>query len=190
RLYTSKVDGTARRSAQTALYHIANSLILMLSPILCFTADEAWEVLHNNSQDSTLYHTFYNIPEVKQHDEINTRWSKACAFRDIVLKELENKRTLGIIGSSLQAEIIIKADKELYPALAHLGTDLKFAYMVSMIKLELADENSVIVLPSSEAKCERCWHYSSTVGGNANHATICTRCIENLLGNGETRHFA
>ncbi|MFN8769804.1 MAG: isoleucine--tRNA ligase [Neisseriaceae bacterium] len=190
RLYTSKVNGKARRSAQTALYHIANSLILMLSPILSFTADEAWEVLHNDITDSTLYHTFYDIPEIKSGEAISARWNKIYEFREVVLKELENKRTEGVIGSSLQAEIVIKVKQELFDILTYLDHDLKFVYMVSSVKLELANENSVNVLPSNDDKCERCWHYSSSIGKSNEHSTICERCIENVVGNGENRQFA
>lgn len=190
RLYTSKVDGKARRSAQSALYHIANSLILMLSPVLCFTADEAWEILHNNMSDSTLYHLFYSIPQLPQAESIARRWNQIYDFRQIVLKELENKRIEGVIGSSLQATIVIKAQPDLFAVLEHLGNDLKFAYMVSVVQLELATENSVTVIPTNDAKCERCWHYSSTIGQHAHHISICERCIENLTGLGEVRQFA
>ena len=190
RLYTSSLDGLPRRSAQTALYHIANSLILLLSPILCFTAEEAFEVLHNNPSDSTLYHTFYTIPEVSDSGLIKKRWDKVYKFRQVVLKELENKRVSGVIGSSLQAEIIINADSELFEVLSSLGKDLKFAYMVSKVELKKTDTTTVEVIPSTYAKCERCWHYSDTIGVDTKHPTICDRCIENLECGGETRLFA
>jgi len=190
RLYTSKVDGAARRSAQTALYHIAHSLTLMLSPVLCFTAEEAWEVLRKDSADSTLYHTFYACPEVANSKEITHKWQMIYQFRELVLKELENKRTAGVIGSSLQAELVIFATPELYNVLSSLGSDLKFVYMVSEVRLEQSATNYVEVVLTSHAKCERCWHYVVTVGEDASHNSICKRCIDNLFNAGELRKFA
>ena len=205
RLYTGRTNGFARRSAQSVLYHIANSLLLMLSPILCFTADEAWECLHNDTHDSTLYHTNYVIPEIylassstqslegaTYVEAIWQKWNKIYAFREVVLKELENNRAAGVIGSSLQAELIINANSELYLILSSLGNDLKFAYMVSKVVLRQSSSanTTVEVIASIAPKCERCWHYSDSVGENTEHATICDRCIENLVGSGESREFA
>ena len=190
RLYTSKADTHARRSAQTVLHHLVTSLALMLSPILCFTADEVWEELQHNHDDSTLYHTYHVVPEVKDQDNLSSRWNRIYEFRNIVLKELENHRSGGTIGSSLQAELIINADADLFPLLNSLGHDLKFAYMVSKLTLKLAATNSVEVIPSVDTKCERCWHYSDSVGQYAEHPTICGRCVENVVGSGEVRHFA
>lgn len=190
RLYTSKVDGYARRSCQTALYHISRTLLLLLSPILAFTSDEAWEILENSIEDSTLYHLHHKIPSIKSGENYLVKWAIIRDFRNHVLKELENKRINGVIGSSLQAELLINADANLYPALASLGDDLKFAYMVSTVTLKQASENSVEVVVSKADKCERCWHYLESVGKNLEHQTICGRCIENVSGNGEVRHFA
>ncbi|MEN9391371.1 MAG: hypothetical protein RL017_669, partial [Pseudomonadota bacterium] len=183
-------DCLARRSAQTAIYHVAKSLILMLSPILCFTAEEAWEELMHNHEDSTMYHLFHAVPLVEQEHEISNRWNKISEIRKLVLKELENSRISGAIGSSLQAEIVIYANKDTLNLLQQLGQDLKFAYMVSSITLQESDIIKVEVVASTKAKCERCWHYSDTVGATQEHATICERCVENLFKNGETRKFA
>jgi isoleucyl-tRNA synthetase len=190
RLYTSKINGMPRRSAQSAIYHITHSLILMLSPILCFTADEAWEVLKNDVEDSTLYHTFYEFPSIMAESEIKAKWNKIYQFREVVLKELENKRIEGAIGSSLQAEIIIYADSELYNVLSAVADDLKFVYMVSRAELRQGETNRIEVVPTKNQKCERCWHYVASVGADAEHTNICKRCIENLFGTGETRNFA
>lgn len=190
RLYTSKANGHARRSAQTALYHITKALLGMLSPILAFTADEAWEVLERNENDSTLYHTHHIVPTIADSAELLAKWAKLQEFRSVVLKELEAKRTEGLIGASLQAELIINADSELYPLLASVSHDLKFAYMVSKVELNQANSNSVIVKVSEAVKCERCWHYSTDIGANAEHPTICGRCVDNVSGNGEQRAYA
>ncbi|MBX9865556.1 MAG: isoleucine--tRNA ligase, partial [Burkholderiales bacterium] len=109
RLYTAKADGHARRSAQTALYHLSKALLGMLSPILAFTADEAWEVLLNDPDDSSLYHVHHQLPAVATANELLVKWAKIQEFRVSVLKELETKRSAGLIGASLQAELIIHA---------------------------------------------------------------------------------
>ena len=192
RLYTSKVDGFARRSAQSVLYHIANALLLMLSPILCFTADEAWECLHNNSEDSTLYHTNYIIPDVLSEDTILTKWDMVYKSRELVFKELESSRIAGVIGSSLQANLVINASNDLYQVLHSFGEDLKFVYMVSGVILHNSntDTTKIVVTQSKAVKCERCWHYADNVGSNPEHSTICSRCVDNLFGSGECRNLA
>ncbi len=190
RLYTAKADGHARRSAQTALYHLSKALLGMLSPILAFTADEAWEVLVNDADDSSLYHTHHQLPAVATANELLVKWAKIQEFRVSVLKELETKRSAGLIGASLQAELIIHADAELYPLLNSLANDLKFAYMVSKISLLQAATTSVEVVVSEQAKCERCWHYAADIGNSTEHPTLCGRCVENLTAAGEIRHFA
>lgn len=190
RLYTAKADGHARRSAQTALYHLSKALLGMLSPILAFTADEAWEVLLNDADDSSLYHVHHQLPAVATANELLVKWAKIQEFRVSVLKELETKRSAGLIGASLQAELIIHADAELYPLLNSLANDLKFAYMVSKISLLQAATTSVEVVVSEQVKCERCWHYAADIGNNIEHPTLCGRCVENLTAAGEIRHFA
>ena len=190
RLYTSKTAGHARRSAQTALYHIAHSLILLLSPILCFTADEAWETLKQDDNASTLYATYHQLPAIPDGEVITQRWHKLQQLRELVLKELENHRAQGAIGSSLQANLVLNVDADLYAMLQSLGNDLKFVYMVSALQIQLANSVSVIVTPSVDAKCERCWHYVATVGENQAHPTLCARCVTNVIGEGETRTFA
>lgn len=193
RLYTSKTDSKPRRSAQTVLYHITCALSLLLSPILCFTADEVWEELHNDENDSTLFHSYHQIPEIKNAAEIEARWDMVTELRSKVLKELENYRSKGEIGSSLQAELTLEVNSELYKTLNTVNGDLKFAYMVSKLELkELASgsEDIIVVRPSEQEKCERCWHYSATVGLDHNHKTICDRCITNVEGAGEIRLFA
>lgn len=189
RLYTAKADGTARRSAQTALHYIARSLLTMLSPIVAFTADEAWEVLVADGSDSTLYHTYPQLPAVTERAQLVMKWTMVQDFRQTVLKELENKRTAGEIGASLQAELIIHAEDELYQVLDSIGQDLKFAYMVSKVTLHKGDENTVTVVVSQNAKCERCWHYDENIGTIVEHPTICPRCVENVAGAGEIRQF-
>ncbi|TXH56961.1 MAG: isoleucine--tRNA ligase [Bacteroidia bacterium] len=191
RLYTSKVNGKVRRSAQTTLYYLVNALLLMLSPILAFTADEAWEVLHNDPSDSTLYHNFYEIPTIQESEAIYAKWTKICKLRELVLHELEAKRADNTIGSSLQAKLEIALTANDYLLLQDMASELKFAYMVSELNLVSfdANNNTVLVHKSEDQKCERCWHYSDSVGEIKEHPTICTRCVDNLFGDGEQRKF-
>jgi isoleucyl-tRNA synthetase len=190
RLYTTAADSPARRSAQTALYHITRSLALLLAPVLSFTADEVWATLNGNTDDNTLLHTWHAIPVPGDAAKLASDWQ---AVRDLVAlakREMEVLREAGSIGSSLQAELTITADAALYPLLAALGDDLKFVLIVSSLRVAQGSENSVAVAASTAAKCERCWHYRSDVGSHAEHTTLCGRCVSNLFGAGEARAHA
>ncbi|PHV12462.1 isoleucine--tRNA ligase [Chitinimonas sp. BJB300] len=190
RLYTTAASSPARRSAQTALYHITRSLALLLAPVLSFTADEVWNTLNGHADDNTLLNTWYDIPQPADAATLASDWA---GVRDVVAlskKEMEVLREAGSIGSSLQAELAITADAKLYPLLAALGDDLKFVLIVSNLQLTTGDETSISVQPSAAAKCERCWHYRSDVGSHAEHATLCGRCVSNLFGSGEVRKHA
>ena len=186
RLYTTQADSRARRSAQTALYHLTCSLLLLIAPVLCFTADEAWAVLTGAEDDSPIYHTWHDVPAVADAEVLAGRWQAVREFRAVVNKEIEAQRESGALGSSLQAEVDLSADGELYDALAALGEDLKFALIVSRAGLARG-EAGVAVTPSKYAKCERCWHYHPSVGANAEHPTVCERCVSNVAGAGEVR---
>jgi isoleucyl-tRNA synthetase len=110
--------------------------------------------------------------------------------RNIANKEIENKRTEGLVGASLQAELIIHCDGAAYDALASLGEDLKFVFITSQVALVKGTGLNVEVKASVAPKCDRCWHYSDDVGHNPAHPTLCGRCDSNLHGGGEVRHFA
>lgn len=188
RLYTMPVNSHGRRSAQTALYHITRSLILMLSPILCFTAEEAWTQL-SNDEDSVLYHTLYEFPEGTDDDEekLSKNWQILREVRLAVNKEIEQLRNQNAIGSSLQAAITILAPKETILALQSLGEELRFAFLVSAVSISEADELSVAARPYDGTKCERCWHYTDDIGVNLTHPTLCVRCARNLENEEEER---
>jgi isoleucyl-tRNA synthetase len=190
RLYTAKASGHARRSAQTALYHLTRTLLGMLAPILAFTSDEAWEILVADPDDSILFHTNHQLPAVPHSHELLSKWAQIQEFRTIVLKQLEEKRVAGVIGASLQAHLKITVPQDLYTILASIGADLKFAYMVSQLELRVGEETSVEVFACSQSKCERCWHYASDVGTHHDHPTLCGRCIANVTEVGEVRKFA
>jgi isoleucyl-tRNA synthetase len=192
RLYTTAADSHARRSAQTALYHITRSLLLQLSPVLCFTADEAWEIFAHSEEESTLFHTWHEFPQEDNaaEDELAAKWNAIRVLRAEVNKEIEVLRAADKLGSSLQAEIDITADAALLPALQSLGADLKYVLIVSAVNVSAGDSLKITVRPSQHGKCERCWHYRADVGSHAAHPTLCGRCVENLDGKGEVRKHA
>jgi isoleucyl-tRNA synthetase len=121
------------------------------------------------------------------------KWTLLRAVRSDVTKALEEARVANLIGSSLQAEVEIRASGARHDALASLGADLKFVLITSsatVVKVESEADESVEVLASKYLKCERCWHYRADVGENAEHPTLCGRCFSNLYGSGESRSAA
>lgn len=192
RLYTTAADSHARRSAQTALYHITRSLVLLISPILCFTGEEAWDIIGGGEEDSVLFHTWHEFPPINEKAEaqIVKKWAAVREAREAVTAAIEPLRSDKTVGSSLQAEVVIRAPEELAGYLKALGDELRFALLVSKVRIENADELSVSAQASSGEKCERCWHYTDNIGAVAGHETICKRCAGNIDGEGEQRHYA
>ncbi len=198
RLYTSAVDSKARRSAQTALWHITQSLLRLMAPVLCFTAEEAWASFAGEeafkASDETIYtQTWWQLPELADAEALMAKYATIIAVRADVTKQLEELRGSGAIGSSLQAELEIKAAGDKFKALASLDDDLKFIFITSLAKaVEVASEadEAVNVAASTAQKCERCWHYRADVGSHADHPGLCGRCHSNLFGAGESRKFA
>ncbi|MFK3736207.1 isoleucine--tRNA ligase [Massilia sp. TN1-12] len=198
RLYTTGVDSVARRSAQTALWHIAHSLLRVMAPILSFTAEEAWAVFAGEKafadSDETIFtQTLWAFPEIADAAALLEKYTLLRAVRADVTKQLEEVRASGAIGSSLQAELALKAAGAKYAALASLDDDLKFVFITSAASVEQvadAEQEAVAVTPSEAAKCERCWHYRRDVGHDPAHPGLCGRCTSNLFGSGEPRRFA
>ena len=198
RLYTSAVDSPARRSAQTALWHITQSLLRVMAPMLSFTAEEAWAVFadkqaYADSDDTIFTQTFWTMPEVAGAEALIAKFDALRAVRADVTKELEELRVSGAIGSSLQAELSIKAAGDKYKLLASLDDDLKFVFITSQaaaVEVASEAEEAIAVTASEAPKCERCWHYRRDVGQHADHAGLCGRCYSNLFGSGEKRAFA
>ncbi|MDO4694841.1 MAG: class I tRNA ligase family protein, partial [Eikenella sp.] len=191
RLYTTKTDGHARRSAQTALYHITRSLVLLMSPILCFTAEEAWDIIGGGEEDSVLFHTWHNFPTMPaaSEAELLKKWGAVRQARAAVTAAIEPLRADKSVGSSLQAEVALTAPAEAYGYLKALGGELRFALLVSKVGLQEGEEWAAAVQPSQAPKCERCWHYTEAVGAHADHPAICGRCADNIEGQGEQRDY-
>ena len=197
RLYTTRVDGKARRSAQTALWHITDALLKLMAPILSFTADEAWEIFAPKAfeeQGGTIQtQVFHRFEPIAGAAMLDARWGQIRSARAEVLKELEALRERGDIGSSLQAEVLVTAAAERFAALQPLGDDLRFVLITSAATLARADspeDQSIAVKASAHDKCERCWHWRADVGADPAHPAICGRCVSNLFGDGEPRSHA
>jgi isoleucyl-tRNA synthetase len=205
RQYTTQADSLARRSAQTALFHIAEAFTRWMAPILSFTAEEIWTVLPGQRSESVFLESWYEglaaLPE-SGSDITLTRayWDEVAAVKMAVNKEIEEARTRKEVGAGLSAEVDLFVTAEREKTLAAMGDELRFVLITSAVRLApFADEGvateleglRVKVSASAHQKCARCWHYRADVGANAAHPDICERCIENLPeGKGEVRRFA
>ncbi|HMU86002.1 MAG TPA: isoleucine--tRNA ligase, partial [Agitococcus sp.] len=204
RQYTTQADSLARRSAQTALYHIIQALVRWCAPILSFTAHEIWQEIPQAGAESVFLTEWYQglatLPE-DENQPLLTRayWQQVMAVKTAVNKEIEEARTRKEVGSGLSAEVTLYVTPELKARLALLADELRFVLITS--SATLSDQNgegqvtdvvglNVKVTPSTYTKCVRCWHYRADVGSHAEHPEVCARCVENVAGQGEVRHFA
>jgi len=190
RLYTTAPKSLARRSAQTALWHITQAMLRWMAPFLSFTAEEAWQVFaHGTASKQTIFtETYWPLPT--PDGKLLAKWARLHEIRDLANKEIEAVRTTGAVGASLQATLVITAPAEDAALLRSLGDDLRFVTITSAVSVVDGDTLAVTVTPSTATKCDRCWHYRDDVGADAAHATICGRCVSNLYGAGETRVVA
>lgn len=197
RLYTTPARSVARRSAQTALWHIAEAMVRWLAPVLSYTAEEIWRCIPGERPDSVLFATWHELPRVAAP---TLDWSAIRAVRETAARAQEVLREAGQIGGSLDAALTIYADGGLHDMLRGLGTELRFIFITSEAVVEPAarrpttalagDGYWVEVQPSAAPKCGRCWHRSADVGAVAAHPLLCGRCVTNVDGGGETRHCA
>jgi isoleucyl-tRNA synthetase len=198
RLYTAAENSRARRSAQSALWHILQTVTRLMAPVLSFTAEEIWTTIGTKCEqgDSVMLSTWHVLPEQAGEPALAKRWQAIRALRADVARTLEELRSAGKIGSSLQAEVSLRADPASYDLLASLGDDLKFVLICSKVTLgklgagETAGGVSIEAVASSHAKCARCWHWREDVGQNTEHPELCGRCTSNLFGAGEAREIA
>ena len=202
RLYTTPAESLARRSAQTAMYHIAEAMVRWLAPILSFTAEEIWQELPGEHGDSVFLATWHSFPA--SGDSMTVDWAAILEVRQAVSKELEQLRAAGDIGAPLDAAVDLYCAPELKAALAALGEELRFVFITSEAQVHSESdrpENAVaagtedrpfwLSLSRSERqKCVRCWHRRDDVGHHAEHPELCGRCVTNVEGPGETRVYA
>ena len=206
RLYTTPAQGHPRRSAQTALYWIAEAMVRWLAPILSFTAEEIWRYLPGARPESVFMSTWAELPDVSGVAS-SIEWDRVLEARAAVLRELERLRVDGRIGAPLDANVALYGTPEWQRALAALGDELRFVLITSAATVHSASErppealpaggpeasNSSLWLrvePSTAQKCVRCWHKRDDVGTVAAHPGLCARCAGNLDGPGETRRYA
>jgi isoleucyl-tRNA synthetase len=204
RQYTAKTAGLARRSAQTAMYHVLEALTRWLAPIIPYTADEIWQHLPGERSESVFLENWYQgLVGLDNNCAFNAEfWQKVMDVRAVVGKELEKSRTKGDIGSSLNAEIELYCDGNYFDILGRLTGELHFVFMTSNATV-MAEKNApddaiqteiegikLKVVVSKHLKCVRCWHQRPDVSKNLQHPELCGRCVENIAGNGESRQYA
>ena len=185
RMYASYAGSVERRSGQTAMYIILDTLTRLLAPVLAYTSEEIWQYLPHGQKDNPESIMLNDWPSAKPeyNDEaLEEKWDRILEFRDPVLKALEDARNEKLIGQSLQAKILLKADGEQYKFLESVKELLPMVFIVSQVDIEKAEKNDleVVVKLADGQKCERCWIYSDTVGHDHDHPTLCTRCGETV----------
>ena len=201
RMYTTRTDSRARRSAQTAMYHIAEAMVRWLAPILSFTAEEIWRFLPGEHGESVFLETYHSVPETPAE---TIDWTALIQLRSDVVRELEKLRDAGSIGAPLDAEVDIYCAPDEYPHFSVLGEELRFLFITSEARVHQVatpPDNAVLATntgragvwialkPSGDAKCIRCWHHRPDVGRYAEHPELCGRCVTNVDGPGEQRKF-
>ncbi|WNN45005.1 MULTISPECIES: isoleucine--tRNA ligase [Winslowiella] len=205
RQYTAKADGLARRSCQTALYFIVEALVRWMAPIMSFTADEIWGYLPGKRTQYVFTEEWFDgLFGLAEDEPMNDAyWAELLKVRGEVNRVIEQARADKRLGGSLEATVTLYADAALAEKLNSLGEELRFVLLTSGAQVadyalagEEAQQSDVlkglkIALHKAEGeKCPRCWHYTTDVGQNAEHAEVCGRCVTNIAGNGEERKFA
>ncbi len=197
RLYTTGANSQPRRSAQTAMYHVAEAMARWLAPILSFTAEEFWQALPGKRGATVLLSSWHDFPDLP---DLPMEWAALMPVRDSVSRALEALRADGEIGSGLEAEVEVYADGDLLNTLRGLGDELRFVFITSAATARPLSECPadaregedcrIVVRAAAGDKCIRCWHRRSDVGSVADHPEICARCVQNVEAAGEVRHYA
>ncbi|MGD9597602.1 MAG: isoleucine--tRNA ligase [Steroidobacteraceae bacterium] len=197
RLYTTPARSHARRSAQTAMFHIAEAMVRWIAPILSFTAEEIWQALPGARSESVQLEVWHTLPEVPAS---SVDWPALLALRAAVTRELEKLRDTGAIGAPLEAGVEVWCPDSEYARYAALGDELRFLLITSAARVQrgaappdsvaVADGAAIRITPTTAPKCVRCWHRRDDVGTHAGHPGLCDRCVTNVTGAGETRRYA
>ena len=211
RLYLTPATSKARRSAQTAMAHILESLVRWMAPVLSFTADEVWSYMPGDRTDSIFLQQWHKLPEIENSASLLKRWQVVTALRDGVSQALETLRKEGVIGSALNAEVTIYTEGRTLELLQSFEDECRFIFITSYVHVyriedrngsgkELVNwaqsvddwDNDIVAIEVSateKEKCIRCWHHREDVGSNPDHPEICSRCADNVDGSGEVRRF-
>ncbi len=200
RLYTEKDDSRLRRSAQTAMYEILTTLVRLVAPVICFTAEEVWQNLPNKEEREWSVH-MTDMPEENDRyldKELEDKWKKRLVLRGAVTKALEESRRSKAIGHPLDAEVTVYADGENLQVLKDMETELADFCLVSQAKIEEGAENApenafstedgtvkVSISVCTLEKCERCWKRTPDVNSDPKHEHVCARCARVLTEMGE-----
>jgi len=201
RLYTTGASSAPRRSAQTAMHHVAQAMVRWLAPILSFTAEEAWSFLPGVKNESVFLTTWHQFPPGAERVP-SIDWPALIALKADVARDLERLRAAGDIGAPLEAEVTVHAPAALAGRFAALRDELRFVLITSQARVVETESPPISTVPTSEPgvwievqpsvqpKCVRCWHLRSDVGIDPRHPELCARCVLNVEGPGEERHFA
>jgi isoleucyl-tRNA synthetase len=201
RLYTTGADSAPRRSAQTAVNHVAQAMVRWLAPILSFTAEEAWGYLPKPPNESVFLNAWHQFPAGSQNVSA-IDWTALITLKSDVGRELERLRASGSLGSSLEAEVTVYVPDAQLAAFEKMADELRFLLITSYAHVKSSDSKPADAVQTSQdgvwvevkrsgyAKCIRCYQLRSDVGADADHPEICARCISNVRGPGEERHFA
>jgi isoleucyl-tRNA synthetase len=193
RLYTMPADSLGRRSAQTAMYHVAEAFVRWIAPVLTFTSDELWAYLPGERAGHVLFTTWYDglAPLPADAALAAADFEQLLAMREQVSKVLEPMRANGVIGAALEAEITIAANAGTVARLAPLAEELRFLFISGDVQVREASTEEIFISaePTAKTKCVRCWHHRADVGSVAEHPELCGRCADNVAGGGETRRW-
>jgi isoleucyl-tRNA synthetase len=201
RLYTTGASSAPRRSAQTAMHHVAQAMVRWLAPILSFTAEEVWGFLPGAKTESVFLSTWHQFPSGAERAP-SIDWPALIALKADVARDLERLRAAGDIGAPLEAEVTVYAPAAQAGRFAALRDELRFVLITSQARVVETDSPPISTVPTSEPgvwievqpsvqpKCVRCWHLRSDVGIDPRHPQLCARCVLNVEGPGEERHFA
>ncbi|AKZ66085.1 isoleucine--tRNA ligase [Candidatus Palibaumannia cicadellinicola] len=204
RQYTTKYDSVARRSCQTALFHIIEALVRWIAPIISFTADEIWGFIPGPRSQYVFTEEWYQyLLKLESTETMNdTYWESILHVRNEVNKVIEQARTNKLIGSSLEANVILYSEPIMAMQLNKLGNELHFLFITSaaqVVDYTNAGDNAlnsdrlkglkITINKATGTKCQRCWHLSNDIGHNKKYPDICNRCIINIYGQGEERKF-
>jgi isoleucyl-tRNA synthetase len=201
RLYTTGASSAPRRSAQTAMHHVAQAMVRWLAPILSFTAEEVWGFLPGERNESVFLNTWHEFPSGAERVPA-IDWTALITLKADVARDLERLRAAGAIGAPLEAEVTIYAPAAQAGRFEALRDELRFLLITSQARVVESDTPPattvptsepgvwIEVKPSTEPKCVRCWHLRSDVGSDPRHPELCARCVINVEGPGEERQFA
>ncbi|MBU2754438.1 isoleucine--tRNA ligase [Acidithiobacillus sp. CV18-2] len=196
RLYTTQTQSRARRSAQTVLAQMLNALLVWMAPILSFTAEEIWRHLPWKNAESVFFACYPDFG-AGQDADLDARWQRLLTLREAVNAALEPLRQEKKIGSALDAQVALSANADWLALLRPMAKELRFLLLCSDLQLRDLAADAEETLPGLQitvaaydaTKCPRCWHRRSDIGEHPEHPELCSRCVENVAGSGETREY-